>query len=188
VIEYIKSMTGLEDSLSGSASSSEEDEDSDDAVSTLLSRHKPKDHRASRSPSPDASRSAPQSALTWFHAPPSTQIGIYRAILPLGASDYLAELRRVQTGHGDGRKWAVFMTAGGHFAGAIVRVSRSDEDLDAEREESEKPATEPDGTETGARRRKKPKPKAKRPEVEILLHKTFHRYTSQWGRFASQRT
>lgn len=56
-----------------------------------------------------------------------------------------------------GRKWAMFMVAGGHFAGLVARVS--------------KPA---DGGEQSLRG-KKAKPV---PDVEILLHKTFHRYTS----------
>jgi hypothetical protein len=171
-------ILGLEDSLSGTASSEDEEEDSDDAVSTLVSRNKPKGLRSSRSPSPDAITTQPQSALTWFHLPPSTQFGIYRTIFPLGSSQYLEELQRLQSGHGEGRKWAVFMTAGGHFAGAIVRVSRSDEEIEAEREEAGNPP-EVEAADATARRRKKAKPKAKRPEVEVLFHKTFHRYTSQ---------
>lgn len=72
------------------------------------------------------------------------------------------ELRAVQSGGGEsGRKWALFMTAGGHFAGAVVRVSRPDGE---ERDE---------GGLT-----KKGKPKKPKPDAEVLLHKTFHRYTS----------
>ena len=64
----------------------------------------------------------------------------------------------MQTGGGrEGRKWAMFMTAGGHFAGAVVRVSKPEFD-----EES-----------TKQKRLKRPK-----PDTEVLLHKTFHRYTS----------
>ena len=63
----------------------------------------------------------------------------------------------------DGRTWALFMVAGGHFAGAVVRVSRPDDEnaqvLDAK-----------------SRKQKIKKPK---PEIEVILHKTFHRYTSQ---------
>lgn len=54
----------------------------------------------------------------------------------------------------------MFMIAGGHFAGAVVRVSK-DEDDDEEEEQT--------------KRKKHKKPK---PETEVLLHKTFHRYTS----------
>lgn len=54
----------------------------------------------------------------------------------------------------------MFMVAGGHFAGAVIRVSREEDDD----EEDEKP-----------RKKKAKKPK---PETEVVLHKTFHRYTS----------
>lgn len=55
--------------------------------------------------------------------------------------------------------WALFMTAGGHFAGMIVRVS--------------KPGIAGDAT-TG----KKSKSAKNVPDMEVLAHKTFHRYTS----------
>ena len=51
----------------------------------------------------------------------------------------------------------MFMVAGGHFAGLVARVSKPEEN-------------------TGHQRGKKAKPI---PDVEILLHKTFHRYTSE---------
>ena len=54
----------------------------------------------------------------------------------------------------------MFMTAGGHFAGAIVRVKR------------------PDGDEDDLGLTKKGKPKRPKADVEVLKHKTFHRYTS----------
>jgi hypothetical protein len=74
-------------------------------------------------------------------------------------SEYLSELKDMQSG---GRTWAMFMVAGGHFAGAIVRVSREAED---------------EGDEDNSLRKKKPKkPKA---DTEVLRHKTFHRYTSE---------
>ena len=57
-----------------------------------------------------------------------------------------------------GRKWAMFMVAGGHFAGLVVRVSLpSGEDEEV---------------------LQKGKQKKPVPEMEILRHKTFHRYTS----------
>jgi hypothetical protein len=59
-----------------------------------------------------------------------------------------------------GRKWAMFMTAGGHFAGAIVRVSKFEDEDEAV-----------DGV-------KRKKPKRPKPDTEVLKHKTFHRYTS----------
>jgi hypothetical protein len=57
----------------------------------------------------------------------------------------------------------MFMVAGGHFAGAIVRVSRGADD-DADEEPNPQ---------------KKKKPKKPRPDTEVLNHKTFHRYTSE---------
>lgn len=67
----------------------------------------------------------------------------------------------MQTSGGpEGRKWAMFMTAGGHFAGVIARVS--------------KPEVEEENTKTA----KQKKLKRPRPDTEVLLHKTFHRYTS----------
>ena len=58
----------------------------------------------------------------------------------------------------------MFMTAGGHFAGAIVRVSK------------------PEGADDGGVT-KKGKPKKPVPELEVLKHKTFHRYTSKYFLF-----
>jgi hypothetical protein len=64
----------------------------------------------------------------------------------------------MQTGGGrEGRKWAMFMTAGGHFAGAVIRVSKPEFDEETAKQ----------------KRLKRPK-----PDTEVLLHKTFHRYTS----------
>lgn len=123
---HLNTILGLDDSLSGSASSEDEAETSEsDAVQTLLS----KSRRPLRSPSPTASPSAPQTALAWFHSPPATQIGIYKALFPLSTpqSSYPSELKALQRGGPEGRKWSMFMVAGGHFAGIVVRVSRPDE-------------------------------------------------------------
>jgi hypothetical protein len=151
----------LEDSISGSASSSSDENDEDeDMVKTLLSKNARK-KGLSRSESPTESRSLPQTALTWFHSPPSTQIGIYRAIFaPEGSFlDQLKEMQRCDMP--EGRKWALFMVAGGHFAGAVVRVGRQ---------------THVDNETEGGKAKKKPKKPL--PDTEMLLHKTFHRYTS----------
>jgi hypothetical protein len=56
------------------------------------------------------------------------------------------------------------MIAGGHFAGAVVRVSRAQDDDSGDDEKTRK------------RKQKKPK-----PETEVVLHKTFHRYTSMFS-------
>lgn len=63
----------------------------------------------------------------------------------------------------EGKKWALFLVAGGHFAGAVVRVHRDRSKDD-------------DGGKT-----KKGKPKKVIPDTEVILHKTFHRYTSKFG-------
>ena len=70
----------------------------------------------------------------------------------------------MQTPVSEGRKWAMFMVAGGHFAGAVIRVSHADDDADQD-----------EGTSS-----RKKKPKKARPDTEVLLHKTFHRYTSEF--------
>jgi hypothetical protein len=79
-------------------------------------------------------------------------------------SNYIQELRSMQiTRNGifkgeemdQERLWTLLMVAGGHFAGMVVRITGSNEHLN------------------------KGKAKHKRPEFEILLHKTFHRYTSK---------
>lgn len=141
----------LEDSLSGSESSSESD-----AVTDLLAKSK---ITRPSSPTHSSQTTTPTTALVWFHSPPSTQIGIYRAIFPSRTShgDYLNELKAMQTGHPrEGRKWVLFMVAGGHFAGAVARVSTGE-----------------DVAEPRSRNHAKV-----RQETEVLRHKTFHRYTS----------
>jgi Bacteroidetes VLRF1 release factor len=152
---------GLEDSISGSASESENaSSDESDAVGNLIQRAKISSRPASPS---DLNSSTPQTPIAWFHSPPATQIGVYKTLFSLKSNpaSYIDQLRSMQTGGGlGGRKWAMFMTAGGHFAGVIVRVSKSDI-------EAENPTT------AKQKRLKRP-----RPDTEVLLHKTFHRYTS----------
>ncbi|KAJ6624959.1 hypothetical protein B0H10DRAFT_1942907 [Mycena sp. CBHHK59/15] len=146
---------------------SESDADSD-AVNALVKKAK----RKSRSNSPTRGPSSgAQTAIAWFHSPPSTQLGVYKALFKSGVhdSDYLSELKAMQQ-RGRGRTWALFMVAGGHFAGAIIRVSRDD----AEEEQDE------------GHSQKKKKPKKPRPDTEILKHKTFHRYTTRRKQGGSQ--
>ena len=162
----LTNRSALEDSLSGSASeSTDEDPDagSDKRIATLLSRATLKTH--SRPPSPSsAQRSLPVTPLTWFHSPPSTQIGVYRTIFssPHDIAPYLDQLRDIQNcREPEGKKWALFLVAGGHFAGAVVRVHRNRSNDD------------------DAGKTKKGKPKKVIPDTEVILHKTFHRYTSK---------
>jgi hypothetical protein len=147
----------LQDSISGSASSEDDDSNDSDAVATLVRRA----NITARTPSPTANSSTvPRSALAWFHSPPSIQIGVYRALFSThnDPTSYLSELKALQKS-GE-RKWALFMTAGGHFAGAVVRVSRAEESVQDDRIRK--------------------KPKQPKPDIEVLRHKTFHRYTSQY--------
>jgi len=157
---YDSVIIELEESLSGSASSDDDDDESD-TISNLVNKA---NRLVTRSPSPESSSiKLPTSPFAWFHSPPSTQLGFYRAILPLKVEPtrYLDELHKMQIGVPNGRMWAMFMVAGGHFSGAIVRVGRAGDEV----EEIQ-----------NGRKAKQKKPK---PETEVLLHKTFHRYTSE---------
>ncbi|KAJ4473690.1 hypothetical protein J3R30DRAFT_3510836 [Lentinula aciculospora] len=162
--DFAQLIDALEDSLSGSESSTDEGSDSDhDAVSTLVSKHK----RRTRSITPNSSlRRTPRTALSWFHSPPSTQIGIYRALFPFDTPEdgHLQALKDLQVPVSDGRSWAMFMVAGGHFAGAIVRVSKNGEELELQSKKVKKPV----------------------PDTEVLRHKTFHRYTTRRKQGGSQ--
>lgn len=153
--------------MSGSESSSGGSEDSDsDAVTSLVKKNK--DLAPISEEGEGHSRSIPLSAIIWFHSPPSTQIGVYRSIFDSGAGPdtYLPELQNIQHDGDHDRTWAMFMVAGGHFAGAIVRVSKSVEQRAQEVHENEM-------------RAKKGKQKRYYPETEVVKHKTFHRYTSE---------
>ncbi|RDX48249.1 hypothetical protein OH76DRAFT_1405170 [Lentinus brumalis] len=165
--QFAQLVDGLEDSISGSASSSDSDSDDSDAVAALV--HKTR--KLARPSSPESSTpKLPQTPLVWFHSPPSTQVGIYKAVFSSSTppTEYLAELKHMQIGGEYGRTWALFMTAGGHFAGAIVRVKR------------------PDGDEDDGGLTKKGKPRKPKPEIEVLKHKTFHRYTTRRKQGGSQ--
>jgi len=165
--QFAQLVDGLDDSLSGSASSTDDESEDSDAVATLVD----KTRKLGRSPSPDSEPiRGPQTALAWFHSPPSTQIGVYKFIFSRHApsTTYVEELKELQKPVGAGRTWALFMTAGGHFAGAIVRVGR------------------PEGHDSQPEYTKKGKAKKQIPDVEILKHKTFHRYTTRRKQGGSQ--
>ncbi|KAH7890711.1 hypothetical protein F5I97DRAFT_1798663 [Phlebopus sp. FC_14] len=162
---FTKLVEDLEDSLSGSASSDESSDESD-AVSALVS----KINQDFRVDSPDEDlRGPPVTPVSWFHSPPATQIGVYRMLFPLGTppSSYLSELKNMQIPVEGGRKWAVFMVAGGHFAGAVARVSNSADEQHVN---------------ISGKARKKPL----KGETEVLKHKTFHRYTTRRKQGGSQ--
>ncbi|KZP26639.1 hypothetical protein FIBSPDRAFT_854679 [Athelia psychrophila] len=178
--EFSKLVDALEVSISGSASSSEDeggDDSDEDAVAALMK--KTALGRVAEEDDDDEGTRMPQTALSWFHSPPSTQIGIYKTLFPLpflaphfalspdAPTRFLEELKRMQEPIEGGRTWALFMVAGGHFAGAVVRVSKDGEDED-------------EGT---GKKKKQKKPK---PDTEVILHKTFHRYTTRRKQGGSQ--
>lgn len=67
----------------------------------------------------------------------------------------------------------MFMTAGGHFAGMIVRVSR--------------PGLPKESTADGTVKKGKGGGTQKpQPEMQVLAHKTFHRYTTRRKQGGSQ--
>lgn len=173
----------MEDSLSGSASSSEgSDESEDDAVSALVHKTRRLNTKANgaEDDDDDTGRNLPNMPVIWFHSPPATQLGTYKALFPSelisSRSDnvgqlFLDELKAMQKGGGEeGKKWALFMVAGGHFAGAVVRVSR------------------PEGEEDEGGVTKKGKLRKPKPDNEVLMHKTFHRYTTRRKQGGSQST
>lgn len=109
-----------------------------------------------------------RTAVIWFQAAgapaslglqPDTQVGVYRSLLPSNdtAGDYLNELKRLQLGppvpEDEERRIALFMVAGGHFAGMIISLRP--------RGKSERQDVKGAG------------------DVRVLQHKTFHRYTSE---------
>lgn len=177
-------VDGLDESISGSESSDSNGTDaSEDKVATLLHRTRLKGK--SRSVSPEG-RNIPKSPILWFTAPniPDTQFGIYSTLFSTNSSSdtYVQELRDMQDGGEEGRQWAVFMTAGGHFAGAVIRVSKSVAEKTAE------------ATEAAAAASAAPKKKTKASKVppkpafflEVIQHKTFHRYTTRRKQGGSQ--
>ncbi|KAJ3576473.1 hypothetical protein NP233_g406 [Leucocoprinus birnbaumii] len=175
-------VEALDDSLSGSASSSSEDESSgegpSDAVNALINKTK-RLHAQLNDDDSSQMNQIPQSPLAWFHSPQhQTQLGVYRTIFPsyIESDGYLKELKDMQSSPEE-RTWAMFMVAGGHFAGAIVKVGKSDEERAEEAEEA---------AAAFATTGKKRKPKKPKPETEVLRHKTFHRYTTRKKQGGSQ--
>lgn len=157
-------VLGLSDSLSGSESTSEGEDDSDtDRVGQLLARSK---LTKSSRPSTPTPITIPRTALACFHSAPSTQLRVYNAVFPqkMEQEEYVSELKSMQEPMLEGRLWTMIMIAGGHFAAIVVRVQNPVE---------EEPVA-------SLRKGKQRKP---RQDYEILLHKTFHRYTSMFVYF-----
>ncbi|PVG04726.1 hypothetical protein CPB86DRAFT_821333 [Serendipita vermifera] len=172
--QFLNAIANLSDSISGSESTDSEDVSSDhDAVTSALKRARIADRAESPTALEGNNASIPRSAIQWFHSSPSTQLGIYRAIFPLGmeSSNYVREIQSMQIRQDrhstneerrDEKLWTLLMIAGGHFAGMVVRITGSQEHLN------------------------KGKAKHKHPEYDILLHKTFHRYTTRRKQGGSQ--
>lgn len=184
--QFASLVDGLEESISGSESpDSNESDASEDKVTALLHRTRLKGK--SRSVSPEG-RNIPKSPILWFTSPniPDTQFGIYATIFSTNSSSdtYVQELRDMQDGGEEGRQWAVFMTAGGHFAGAVIRVSKSVAEKTAETAEAAAAAAAP------AAPKKKSKASKVPPKpaffLEVIRHKTFHRYTTRRKQGGSQ--
>lgn len=182
--QFANLVDGLEESISGSESSDSNATDaSEDKVAALLHRTRLKGK--SRSVSPEG-RNIPKSPILWFTSAgiPDTQFGIYATVFSTDSSSdtYAQELREMQDGGEEGRQWAVFMTAGGHFAGAVIRVSKSIEEKTAEAAETAAAAS--------AAPKKKPKASKAPPKpaffLEVIRHKTFHRYTTRRKQGGSQ--
>lgn len=164
-------LTAGVSSISGSAASS--CASSQDRITRLLNKTKVTDTEEVDSNEEaelaDLRRRAQlRTAVIWFqasNAPPAlgiqadTQIGVYRSLLPSydTAGDYLNELKRLQLGppvpDDEERRIALFMVAGGHFAGMIISLRP--------RGKSERQEVKGAG------------------DVRVLQHKTFHRYTSE---------
>ncbi|KZP01617.1 hypothetical protein CALVIDRAFT_474488 [Calocera viscosa TUFC12733] len=159
----------LNDSLSGSASSDESDASSSASVSQLM-----KKQSLSR-PTSDTEDYRPiaKTPVIWFQssAVPVTQFGIYNAVFEssLTPPDYVEAVKEMQDGGEEGRLWTLFATAGGHFAGMVVRVKRPN-------------FVEEEETGKGKKKKQKPKP----DEMEVVYHKTFHRYTTRRKQGGSQ--
>ncbi|KAF8757760.1 Ankyrin repeat and zinc finger [Rhizoctonia solani] len=123
--QFTKLVQDLAESLSGSESSTNSSS-SEDAVSALLQR-KQKRGIDYGQPDDDDLPTLPRSPIAWFHAPneyPDTQFGVYTALFPTGTEpgDYTKALRNLQSDSPEDRLWTMLATAGGHFAGLVVRV------------------------------------------------------------------
>ncbi|KAF3175663.1 hypothetical protein TWF788_008378 [Orbilia oligospora] len=165
-IEFEKMIEALDESISGSESSSTEDEQSSDPLATLL--RKKATIKAAEELGEDSPRK-PRTPIIWMSSPmlpESTYVGVYRAILPDSTeeSEVTQILPTLQTQTTTALPTAsdphifLCMIGGGHFAAMIVSlipklVKRS-----------------------GVVER----------EAVVLAHKTFHRYTTRRKQGGSQ--
>ncbi|CAE7154449.1 unnamed protein product [Rhizoctonia solani] len=161
--QFTKLVEDLAESLSGSESSTNSGS-SEDAVSALLHKRQKRGIDNTQLDDDDMPN-LPRSPIAWFQAPndyPDTQFGVYTALFPTGTepTNYIRALQDLQTESSEDRLWTMLATAGGHFAGLVVRVK----------------IPRQGGFTKGK----------KAPEMEIIKHKTFHRYTTRRKQGGSQ--
>ncbi|KAI9307214.1 hypothetical protein BJ944DRAFT_176933, partial [Cunninghamella echinulata] len=122
----------------------------EDQVATTLSNLKSKLHKKDTS-------------MTWFTVPSITSIpfhlGIYRTLLNNPTVGNNEAVQKLQNSNISGpRLWTILMMGGGHFAGAVIDVNKSQGVLEQQLNK----------------------------QVHILTHKTFHRYTTRRKQGGSQ--
>ncbi|KAK6345412.1 hypothetical protein TWF718_007328 [Orbilia javanica] len=165
-MEFEKMIEALDESISGSESSSTEDEQSSDPLATLLRK---KATIKAAEEVVEGSPRKPRTPIIWMSSPmlpESTYVGVYRALLPDSTeeSEVTQILPTLQTQTTTALPTAsdphifLCMIGGGHFAGMVVSlipkvVKRS-----------------------GVVER----------EAVVLAHKTFHRYTTRRKQGGSQ--
>ncbi|CUA78167.1 VMS1 homolog C1827,04 [Schizosaccharomyces pombe 972h-] [Rhizoctonia solani] len=162
--QFTKLIEDLAESLSGSESSTNSNS-SDDAVAALLYKKQKRGLDHTQMDDEDMPN-LPRSPIAWFQAPndyPDTQFGVYTALFPTGTepTNYVRALQDLQTESSEDRLWTMLATAGGHFAALVVRVKIP-------------------------RQGNSTKGKKAAPQMEIIKHKTFHRYTTRRKQGGSQ--
>ncbi|KAF3935989.1 hypothetical protein ABW20_dc0105292 [Dactylellina cionopaga] len=165
-LEFEKMIEGLDESLSGSESSSSEDEQSSDPLANLL--RKKATLKAAEEYTDEVARK-PRLPIIWLSSPllpPSTYLGIYRAIIPnyTEESDVTQILPPLQSKPSGSLPTVadphifLCMLGGGHFAAMIVSLFPK--------------LTKRNGV--------------VEREAVVLAHKTFHRYTTRRKQGGSQ--
>ncbi|CAO3607351.1 unnamed protein product [Cunninghamella echinulata] len=101
--------------------------------------------------------------MTWFTVPSITSIpfhlGIYRTLLNKSNIGNNEAVQQLQNSNASGpRLWTILMMGGGHFAGAVIDVNKSQGILEQQLNK----------------------------QVHIITHKTFHRYTTRRKQGGSQ--
>lgn len=156
-------LEGLNESISGSDSSSDESVDgSADPLATLLKKNAVLSSPENEPQGQLSKKGAGKAPLIWFTSPllpPSTSLGVYRALFSNAEqadASYLTALHSKQLGtHTKGKEPHIFlcMIGGGHFAAMVVSLA---------------PKVSKRHT-TGVDER----------QAAVIVHKTFHRYTTR---------